>query len=108
MRSVFEDTASGNGSSGGSTPPPATNQIKTNTMSKELYTTAVLWAIDKMTKLNNGTTSLSLEEIKSLALSIERYQIIEAVVETGDKSNSEQQLEIYGETYYNNRFIKNN
>ena len=32
MRSVFEDTASGNGSSGGSTPPPATNQIKTNTM----------------------------------------------------------------------------
>lgn len=32
MPSVFEDTASGNGSSGGSTPPPATNQIKTNTM----------------------------------------------------------------------------
>jgi len=34
MHSVFENTASGNGSSGGSTPPPATNQIKTRTMTK--------------------------------------------------------------------------
>jgi hypothetical protein len=34
MHSVFEDTASGNGSSGGSTPPPATKQIKTSTMTK--------------------------------------------------------------------------
>lgn len=40
MPSVFEDTASGNGSSGGSTPPPATNQIKTSTMKKNsLYKT---------------------------------------------------------------------
>lgn len=38
MTSVFEDTASGNGSSGGSTPPPATNQIKTNTMKTLIIT----------------------------------------------------------------------
>lgn len=42
MPSVFEDTASGNGSSGGSTPPPATNQIKTSTMKALIITATCL------------------------------------------------------------------